>query len=407
MFKQDSFGGGVTCNSGIGVGMRRAWCGGLIMGWLLLLAAPVQATEADDRYVKIYTAIQQADSLSKAGETEKAKAKYAEADKALRDLKQRYPNWNPKLVTMRQNYLADQQAKLSRPATEPEPATTVSPRATAGQTQIKLIAAGAEPLAVYRLQAAPGSQQNVKMSVAMSMTMGVPGMSGEAMKLPVIQLGAKVTTKSVADNQDVSYEAVFEKVEVAADAEAEPMLRQAMEQQMSGLKGVVVTGRLSDRYQSKQADVKLPPGVDASTRESLEQMKGTFVNPALTLPEEPIGVGAKWEVRTQQKENNINVDLVATHELTAAADGQLTIKTTTTRGATNQKIANPMMPGLQVDLTKLTGSKKEEFVLDLAKLLPVTYQSEDWSEMSMAMNQGGQRQTMTMKMEARNKLESE
>jgi hypothetical protein len=93
--------------------------------------------------------------------------------------------------------------------------------------------------------------------------------------------------------------------------------------------------------------------------------------------------------------------------LTAAADCQLTIKSTTARSATNQKIANPMMPGLQVDLTKLTGSKKEEFVLDLAKLLPVTYQSEDWSEMSMAMNQGGQRQTMTMKMEARNKLESE
>jgi hypothetical protein len=407
MFKQDSLCGGVTRKWGMGAGMRRAWCGGLIMGWLLLLTAPTHATEADDRYIKIYTTIQQADTLSKAGEIEKAKTKYAEADKALRELKQRYPNWNPKLVTMRQNYLADQQAKLSRPEPEPESATTMAPRPASNGPQIKLISAGAEPLEAYRLQAQPGSAQNVKMSIAMSMTMGVPGMAGEAVKLPAVQLEARVTTKSVAANQDITYEAVFEKVEIASDPGAEPMMLQAMEQQMGGLKGAVVTGVLSDRYHSKQAEIKLPAGADASVRESLEQMKGALVNPALALPEAAIGVGAKWEIRTRHKENNINVDLVATHELMAAADGRLTIKSVTARSAANQKIANPMMPTLKVDLTKLTGANTEEFVLDLTKLLPLTYQANDWSELSMAMNQGGQKQTMTMKMEVRSKLESE
>jgi hypothetical protein len=391
----------------MGAGMRRAWCGGLIMGWLLLLTAPTHATEADDRYIKIYTTIQQADTLSKAGEIEKAKARYAEADKALRELKQRYPNWNPKLVTMRQNYLADQQAKLSRPEPEPEVVTTVAARPSSDQPQIKLISAGAAPLEAYRLQAQPGSQQKVKMTATMSMTMGGPGLPGEPVKIPTIQLDATVTTKSVAANQDVAYEAVFDKMEVAGDAGGEPAMIQALEQQFGGLKGAVVTGLLSDRYHSKKAEVKLPAGADASVRDSVEQMKGALVNPALLLPEEPIGVGAKWEIRTRHKENNINVDLVAQHELVAAADGRLTIKSVTTRSAATQKIANPLMPNLKVDLTKLTGGNTEEFVLDLTRLLPLTYQANDWTEMSMAMNHQGQRQTMTMKMEVRSELKSE
>jgi hypothetical protein len=406
MYNADSLRPGAGFPSSFRGGFR--WIVGLVLG-LLLLAAPLQATEMDDRYLKIYTTIQQADKFSEAGEVEKAKARYAEADKALREFKQRYPTWNTKLVAMRQNYIADQIAKLSRPAPAPEAEAevVVAPRVAPGQPQVKLISAGAEPLEIYRLQAQPGSQQKVKMSVAMSMTMSGPDLPGEPVKIPKIQLDATVTTKSVAANQDITYEAVFDQMAVASDAGGEPTMIQALEQQLGGLKGAVVTGLLSDRYHSKKAEVKLPAGADASVRDSVEQMKGALVNPALVLPEEPIGVGAKWEIRTRHKENNINVDLVANHELVAAADGRLTIKSVTTRSAAKQKIANPLMPSLKVDLTKLTGGNTEEFVLDLAQLLPLTYRANDWTELSMAMNHLGRRETMTMKMEVRSELKSE
>ena len=64
------------------------------------------------------------------------------------------------------------------------------------------------------------------------------------------------------------------------------------------------------------------------------------------------------------------------------------------------------MPGLKVDLTKMTGKGTGESTFDLAKLLPSAGTTDLHSETSMAMDMGGQKQAISTKMDLNVRLEA-
>ena len=76
---------------------------------------------------------------------------------------------------------------------------------------------------------------------------------------------------------------------------------------------------------------------------------------------------------------------------------RVTIKSTTVQGAANQKIQSPAMPGLKLDLTKMTGQGTGETTLDLGQLMPSVATVDFHSETSAVMNAGGQTQPVTEK----------
>ena len=76
--------------------------------WLAMVLAAVLAVRAegpDDRYVRIYYMIQEADQLNDRGNVRPAVNKYMEARNALQGLKLAYPDWNEKVVNYRLNYI--------------------------------------------------------------------------------------------------------------------------------------------------------------------------------------------------------------------------------------------------------------------------------------------------------------
>src|SRR5581483_8525302 len=96
---------------------------------LLVLLPSARAEGPDDDYVSIYALIEQGDKLSDKGDVKTARAKYAEAQSALKRLRTENPDWNVKAVKYRLNYLA---AKLAQTAAQ---ATGGSSAASAGLVQ--------------------------------------------------------------------------------------------------------------------------------------------------------------------------------------------------------------------------------------------------------------------------------
>lgn len=95
----------------------------LAMKWsfalvLTLLLAPLcaRADALDDQYVRIYNIIQEADLLSSNGQVNQALGKYLEAQNALQKFHRINPDWNPKVVTFRLNYLT---SKVAAASTQP------------------------------------------------------------------------------------------------------------------------------------------------------------------------------------------------------------------------------------------------------------------------------------------------
>lgn len=94
-----------------------------------------RAQSPEDRYVRIYNLIQQADALNSSGRFDQALPKYLEAQSALQRIQRLTPEWNPKVVNFRLNYLAEKidavpGANSVIPAPKPAPVIpTVPPTA--------------------------------------------------------------------------------------------------------------------------------------------------------------------------------------------------------------------------------------------------------------------------------------
>ena len=391
------------------------WLGCLLAATLLV--APALAQEPEDIYLDIHGIIEQADLMAANGQSESAKAKYEKALTDLLDFKRTYPAWNVKVVAYRLNYLTEKIHSLSPTNAEPgEPAATTSaaakaqPRKTAPATgsgmQIRLLTAGAEPRKLLRLHAPAGDKQTMTMTINMMMNMQAGGVPAQEMKLPPMQMVMDVTVKDVSADGQMDYESVVTDATVMDEPGAMPPVVEAMKTSLASLKGMTGAGTISDRGFSKPADIKLPAGADPEVRQSMEQMKEALSSISAPLPDEAVGAGARWEVKQPIKSQGMTINQTTTYQLVSVDDDRLTLKAALTQTAANQKVRNPAMPGLNVDLTKMTGTGTGESTLDLAHILPVLATVTSHSEILMGMNVGGQKQAMTMKMDMKLHIES-
>src|SRR5262249_20343959 len=143
---------------------------------------------------------------------------------------------------------------------------------------------------------------------------------------------------------DISYEMVVSDASAAANAEA-PAAAAAIADQaqkmFAGIKGMSCTGTLSSRGADKGMDVKMPEGADPQIRQTMDRMKGMFANLASVLPEEPVGSGAKWEVKRAIKSEGLTVDETVAYQLVSNEGDHVVTKQIITQSAANQKIKSP------------------------------------------------------------------
>jgi hypothetical protein len=251
-----------------------------------------------------------------------------------------------------------------------------------------------------------GDKQTVGLTMKMAMETKVGEMESQAVKMPAMELTMTVAVKDVSDSGEISYEIVMGDASVSDEPGVMPQVAEAMKAAFAGFKGMSGTGTMSARGISHGIEFKVPAGGDPQARQLMDQMKDSLSQLTTPLPEEAVGLGAKWEVKTPIKSQGMRMDQTTVSELASLEGERLTTKSTVTQHAASQKIQNPAMPGLKMDLTKMAGQGTGERTVDLRKLLPIAGTGEVHSETSMVMNAGGQKQAMTMKMDMDVRLET-
>jgi Family of unknown function (DUF6263) len=390
----------------------------LILGLLVLFAAAahVRADDTEERYLQIHALVQQGDSFITMGNTNKAMLRYKQAQTALLNFQRMHPDWDPKMVNYRLSQLAE---KLSPAAPKPRPgaaagapqpavqaeADTTPARAAVADKTIKLLEAGAEPRQALRLHPKAGDQGSVTMTMALGVDMQMGQMPGLNMKLPGMKLTLDSKVAEVRPNGDIKYDMVVTDAAITESPEALPQVVEAMKNSFGSMKRITASGLMSAQGVSKEFQMKLPSGSDVQTKQALEQMRETFSRLSSPMPAEPIGAGAKWEVKTPIKSQGMTIQQTATYELVSIEGDRLTLKNTIAQSAAKQKVANPAMPNLKLDLTEMKGEGKGESVADLSRILPSEAVMDLHSEMQMAMNAGGQNQAMILKTDVNARLE--
>jgi hypothetical protein len=230
------------------------------------------------------------------------------------------------------------------------------------------------------------------------MEVAAGGNEGQPMKLPPIKMVMDTSVKSVSPEGDIAYDMVMSDLTVADDPDAMPQMVEAMKTAMGGLKGMSVTGTMSNRGISKTIEAKTPADASPQARQTIEQMKDSFSNTGVVLPQEDIGRGAKWEVKQKVKSQGMTLDQTTVYELVSIDGDQFTAKTTITQTAANQAIDNPAMQGMKMDLVKLSSKGSGEATVDLGQFVPTLATMDMRTESAMTMNMGDQKTDMSMKM---------
>ena len=95
----------------------------------LLLPARAQM-EADEKYIAIYSVLQQAETLAESGEPQMALTSLTDAQAQLLRFKNLFPDWNPGIISYRLDDLAKKIAALKARTASPVPAPTPSSEPT-------------------------------------------------------------------------------------------------------------------------------------------------------------------------------------------------------------------------------------------------------------------------------------
>jgi len=87
------------------------------------------AVSPQDQYVVIYNLIEQAETYHQIGLTADTLARYRQAHAALKQFQSEHPDWNPRIVNFRLDYLASRIASLASRTTVPAPLPAAAPMA--------------------------------------------------------------------------------------------------------------------------------------------------------------------------------------------------------------------------------------------------------------------------------------
>lgn len=378
---------------------------------LLFTVTTVRADDPDSAYIDIYRKIMEADSLLQNGDTNAAFGKYIDAQKDLLQFDKKNRHWNDTIVTFRQNYLTEKINALAS-AAETAPAPKAAKAATKGngskpaEGAFKLLSAGAEPRQVLRLHAKAGDKQSANMTLKTSMTTEAPGVPAQPMKLPGVVTPMDILIQNVADNGDITYQSIAGEPTILDEPGALPGVADAMKAAISGMKGMTTTATISSRGFTKGMNVNLPAGMAPQARNSVEQMKDAMDKVASPFPEEAVGQGAQWEYKQQMKSQGMTIDQTTTYELVSVDGDTITLRCTITQTAANQVIANPSMPGVKVELTKLSGTGSGTLTRNLSQLIPATGSLDEKMDVAMTIPTGQQKQSMSMNMDMNIAFES-
>lgn len=283
------------------------------------------------------------------------------------------------------------------PSLQPEKEQPVkeAPAKAPEPPEIRLIDPGAaDHRAEIRYHPGVGFTQVVAMRIKFDIGTTVNGQKGPSSPIP----GTEYTMKVVVDQVDPDHAIHYRKTTVGTDVfdteGAQPMMVASVKEQLKGLKsmeGVIV---MSDRGIIRSASFT---GLDASnpmmkqTMDSMEQSIAQFSQP---FPAEPVGVGAKWEVKSHMTMNGIAVETVGTYAITERTGDVLKVSIQQEINAKEQDMKVPTLPNMKAHVKSMTGSGKGTMTVDLTRVMPEPSEITSSSTTDMSMSFQGQNMAM-------------
>ncbi|MCB9763707.1 MAG: hypothetical protein H6739_28315 [Alphaproteobacteria bacterium] len=261
---------------------------------------------------------------------------------------------------------------------------------------VRLIEPGAEPLETLRFAPASGHTETMRMVMDMDMTMDVGGMT-MPMMMPVMVMDMDIEVTEVDEAGDIHYNAAVSRFVVEDKEGAMEGLAAQLEAEMQGMVGLRGDMVVSNTGEARSAGFTAPPDAPDTVKQQLQSINQNANNMAVPLPEEPVGVGARWEVLKRTSSNGMEVVERSEIHLASREGDAVTLESTVEQHLANPDLQLPgMPPGAQVELVSFSSNGSTTSAMVLSNLAPDKADGKVTLDMAMNVDAGAGMQPMTM-----------
>ncbi|MFN7980352.1 MAG: hypothetical protein U0Q11_00700 [Vicinamibacterales bacterium] len=242
-------------------------------------------------------------------------------------------------------------------------------------TRLVLLSNGTEPRRLLRYSVPPDYKAHMNMDLKMQLAMSVGDMRMPAPAMPAMHFGVDLTARPVSDDGDMEVSLTYTGVNVDAPGAISAQQLAAINDDLRAVRG---TFTVSNRGFYRDVRIDTSSVSDPQLRQSMDSMVNNLG--ASVLPEEPVGVGSRWELRMAMAANGLTMFQKMTVEAVAVDATSLTTRLTIEQTAPAQDFAMPqassgapaLPPGMHATAESISGSGEGRAVIPFNGLVPTS-----------------------------------
>ena len=264
---------------------------------------------------------------------------------------------------------------------------------------VNLLETGREPRQALRYPSSPTPPHRVSVGLRLGMKMEVPGSPVPPIDMPGLRLLFDV--QSARDGERIRYQLKLSDADLTGTDNAHPSLLAEMRKGVDLLVGA--SGQLDVDPQGRVSGLSLaqPSGLGPELSQFLSSARLAMADMVVPLPEEAVGIGAKWEAIDTVTQGGISVREKTHYELVALDGPRALVRTRTVQSADRQRAFLPGLPeGVTAEVVSLRGTGTGEIELDLRRLVPGNAREEIDVDISFVVRQGQTERAMSLTSES-------
>jgi hypothetical protein len=236
---------------------------------------------------------------------------------------------------------------------------------------VKLLEGGAEPRADLSYALVKGAAQ--KMNMAMDMTMGVKtaAQALPAQTIPRMTMGLDTTAADKNAAGEFKIDSVLTTVGLEPAGATQEQMARALRPQLEAMKGLTMGYWVNAKGNVRDVKLGIPAGMPAQAQQLIQGMSQSFESMVTPLPNEAVGVGARWQVLTRTASGGADILQSAIYTLKSRSGHRATLQVQLTQLAANDTIQTAQMPaGMSAKLKAFNSGGSGTTNLDLKSVVP-------------------------------------
>jgi hypothetical protein len=263
--------------------------------------------------------------------------------------------------------------------------------------KVELLSAGADPKRELRYVFKKGTKEKIDLTTTTKLAMTMMGKTMDAPATPPVSMVVSLEVLSVDEAGTAKRKLAVEKVKMEnapAPAPGQPDIAS----QLGNLEKLRGRDEVDSRGVVRAIKMQFVDTDDPQLKAIADSMEQNFSQLGAPFPEEAVGVGAKWRVKTKLEQMGFRLDQTATYKLASLDGDKGKLEITIQQSAPAGKLSLPGIPaGAAADLESMKGNGTGDIAFELGRSVPVG-KMQTTADIHVKINMGAEAQASSMKM---------